>query len=156
MSNPIEKTFMSFKDYIGELEINYKRTSLEQFKIHSSKDVLDFVFLLFEKFIDDHEEFKVIHLNRSNTVKNIEHHSKGFAHASLVHIRTIVRKAILLNTEAVIICHNHPAGNLNPSQEDINVTKKIKEALALFDIKLLDHIILTRESHFSFADEGIL
>jgi DNA repair protein RadC len=82
--------------------------------------------------------------------------SQGGISGSVVDIKIICKYAIECLGCSVILVHNHPSGNRNPSQEDLNITKKIKQALSIFDIGLFDHIILTANSYYSFADEGIL
>lgn len=146
----------NFKDFVGELAVTYTRTSLPQTRIKSSHDVDDFIRPFFDIAMDNHEEFKIIHLNRTNGVVNIEHHTKGTDTASLASVKDIIRNALLIKCHGIIIVHNHPSGTLKPSQQDIALTKKIKTAANYFDIALLDHLVLTRESFFSFADESIL
>lgn len=101
-----------------------------------------------------HEEFWVLYLNNSNKVLSKDQLSKGGITATLVDIRLLFKKAIEISAVAIIICHNHPSGNINPSAEDKVLTKKIKEGGLSLDIKLLDHLIITEKSYFSFADNG--
>lgn len=103
-----------------------------------------------------HEKFCVIYLNQSNKVIFQEFVSSGGVTATIVDIRMILRSAIQHLATAIILGHNHPSGNLNPSNADKDLTKKIKEAAILMDIKVLDHIIVAEQHYFSFADEGIL
>lgn len=146
----------NFKDFIGELKVNYVRTGTKTTKIKNSTDVRDFIFEYYKEIIDDHEEFKVIHLNNRNDVVNVDNNAYGTDTMSLVDIKSIARNSILIKTHSVILIHNHPSGNLDPSEEDVKVTKRIKDALSLFDIRVLDHLILSREGYYSFADNGIL
>lgn len=106
--------------------------------------------------IDHVEEFKVILLNHANRVLGIYQVSSGGITATIADPRNILQAAILSNATSLILCHNHPSGNLKPSQADEILTLKLTEAAKYVDIRVLDHIILTSESHFSFADEGIL
>ena len=101
-----------------------------------------------------HEEFWVLYLNNANEVLSKYQLSKGGITATLVDVRLLFKKAIELSAVAVVICHNHPSGSLNPSREDKKITKKIKEGGLSLDIKLLDHLIITEKSYFSFADNG--
>ena len=101
-----------------------------------------------------HEEFWVLYLNNSNKVLSKDQLSKGGITATLVDVRLLFKKAIEISAVAIIICHNHPSGNINPSAEDKVLTKKIKEGGLSLDIKLLDHLIITEKSYFSFADNG--
>lgn len=79
----------------------------------------------------------------------------GTINASMVFPREIFKEALLLNSPNIILVHNHPSGNLSPSQEDISLTKRIKEAGQLMGVKVLDHIIVTQSDYFSFVQEGI-
>ena len=133
-----------------------KRRQLEIFienpKISSSKKVFSVMQPLIGAL--PHEEFWVLYLNNSNKVLSKDQLSKGGITATLVDVRLLFKKAIEISAVAIIICHNHPSGNTNPSAEDKVLTKKIKEGGLSLDIKLLDHLIITEKSYFSFADNG--
>jgi DNA repair protein RadC len=103
-----------------------------------------------------HEVFAVIFLNRAGRIKHFEIVSQGGLAGTVVDPRIIIKKALAEDAVSLIICHNHPSGNLKPSKADEELTAKIKLAAQYFDIKLLDHIIVSEEGHFSFADEGML
>lgn len=102
------------------------------------------------------EGFKVLYLNRANRAIGIYQVSTGGLTGTVADIRLIMAAAIRLAACAIIIAHNHPSGNLRPSRADEELTQKIKQAGIFLDIKLLDHIILTTDALFSFADEGLL
>lgn len=104
------------------------------------------------------EEFKVILLNRSNKVLGIAPISTGGTSGTVTDVKIILQYALKTNAQGIIICHNHPSGNLNPSESDKRITQKIKNAAEVMDMQLLDHIILIpgEISYYSFADEGIL
>jgi DNA repair protein RadC len=128
--------------------------SKEEHKIGSSKDAFE---LLNEKLADlPHEEFWMILLNRANKVIRMENLSRGGISGTVVDVRLIAKAALEHNTSSVILGHNHPSGNLKPSQTDLDITKKIKEALRLFDINLFDHLIIGDRNYYSFTDEGII
>ena len=146
----------TFKDYVGELKVTYKRTSLPIVKASNSKVCSDFIRPYFDECMDNHEEVKIIHLNRSNGVVNVHELSKGGMHSSIVDIRLILREALQISCVGVVLVHNHPSGNLKASQIDKEITQKLKKACELVDIALLDHIIITREGYLSFADTGLL
>ncbi|WP_088323539.1 RadC family protein [Polaribacter tangerinus] len=142
---------------ITALELGKRRrleTALEKSNIHSSKDAAN----IMQPIIGDlqHEEFWVLFLNNSNKVVAQHQISKGGLTATVVDVRLLFKRALELASVAIIICHNHPSGKLQPSTSDKNITQKIKEASITLDIKLLDHIIITEKTYFSFADEGIL
>jgi DNA repair protein RadC len=103
------------------------------------------------------EEFKILLMNRSNAVLGIMDVSKGGISGTVTDVRIILQAAIKANASGIIVAHNHPSGNLNPSESDSRLTQKIKDAGTLVDIQLLDHLILTTEdSYYSFADNGLL
>lgn len=104
----------------------------------------------------EYEEFWIILLNTANKILSRHKIGQGGINATTVDKRLIVKKALEENATGLIISHNHPSGNLTASNSDKIITAEIKEALALFDIKLLDHIIVADKLYFSFADEGIL
>lgn len=146
----------TFKDYVGELTVQYRRTKSPQTTVKTSRDAEMCLRPIFDDIMDDHEEFKVVHLNNSNGIVNIDHVSSGTDTATVVSVKDLVRNTLLIKCHAVILAHNHPSGNLNASQADLNLTTKIKKALEYFDIRVLDHIILTREGYRSLADNGQL
>jgi DNA repair protein RadC len=102
------------------------------------------------------ETFICIYLNRNSRVLAVVKLSEGATTGTCVDIKHVFKTALDLNASAIIISHNHPSGNLEASQADRQMTHKIKEAGLLFDINLLDHVILTDEGYYSFADNSIL
>lgn len=120
--------------------------------IRSSRDARH----LFSHLLVDinHEEFYVAYLNRANMVIEIPCISRGGVSATVVDVRMLVKKAILLQASNVIVAHNHPSGNLQPSEEDKTLTEQIVKGLAYFDIHLIDHLIYAGNQVLSFSDEG--
>lgn len=102
------------------------------------------------------EEFWVILLNRANTIISKKRISQGGVASTVVDVKIILKYAIDELASSIVLFHNHPSGNTNPSNEDKLITQKIKTSLQFMDINLLDHLIITQQSYFSFADEGIL
>ena len=100
------------------------------------------------------EQFKILYLNNYNQVIGLYPHSQGSITGTLIDIRLILAAALHCGAVAIIIAHNHPSSNTTPSQTDKDLTNKITKASNLMDIKLLDHIILTKDDYYSFADEG--
>jgi DNA repair protein RadC len=98
----------------------------------------------------------VVFLNRSNKINHFEIISQGGITGTVADPRIILRKALEENAVSIILCHNHPSGNLKPSRADEDLTSKIKEAASYFDIRVLDHIIVSEEGYYSFADEGMI
>ncbi|MCG8697589.1 MAG: DNA repair protein RadC [Bacteroidales bacterium] len=117
--------------------------------------------VVFELFYSDladlpHEEFWVAFTNRSNKLIEKMKISQGGIAGTVLDVRIIMKKALDVYASSIILCHNHPSGNLNASQDDIDVTKRIKAAAAMFDITVLDHIIIGDSRYMSFADEGLI
>jgi DNA repair protein RadC len=102
------------------------------------------------------EIFAVVFLNRANKINHFEIISQGGMTGTVADPRIILKKALEMDAVNIILCHNHPSGSLKPSRADEELTAKIKEASSYFDIKVLDHIIVSEEGYFSFADRGIL
>lgn len=102
------------------------------------------------------EVFAVIFLNKANKVNHFEIISSGGITGTVADPRVILKKALEENAVSIILCHNHPSGSLRPSRADEELTAKIKEAARYFDIKVIDHIIVSEDGYYSFADEGIL
>lgn len=142
---------------VAAMELGRRRRSseaLEKKKISSSTSVFE---LLQPKIGElPHEEFWILYLNNSNKVIQDLPLSKGGITGTLVDIRLAFKQALNLGATSVILVHNHPSGNLNPSAADKQLTQKFKTAGESLDIKVLDHIIITEKSYFSFADEGLL
>lgn len=142
---------------ITALEIGVRKAhqaALEKPVINSSKIAYE---LLRGKLGDlNQEEFHIILLNRANKLITIEKTSEGGISQTVVDQRVIFRKALNVNASAIILAHNHPSGNLNPSQADIDITKKIEKSGNLIGIELLDHLIVSATAYYSFKNEGIL
>ncbi len=102
------------------------------------------------------EEFWAIFLNNSNKVIHTSQLTQGGISQSIVDVRVLFKTALENFSTGVIIAHNHPSGSMKPSKEDLNITQKIKEAGKVLSIQLLDHIIITQHSYFSFSDAGLL
>jgi DNA repair protein RadC len=142
---------------LAALELGRRRknsVSLKKEKITSSKEVYE----LFQPLLSDipHEEFWILLLNRSNCVIDKNRISQGGIAGTVIDARIILRNALEKLASGLILCHNHPSGNPKPSEADISITHKLKDAAVMMDIKLLDHIIVADTNYFSFADEGII
>jgi DNA repair protein RadC len=144
---------------IAEVELIYKSKvkASERPKLNDSRDCYN----LFLKLWDDGkinlvEQFKMLFLNRANRVVGFLEVSSGGITGTIADPRIILVGALKVLACSIVICHNHPSANLSPSKADQDLTKKIKHACAFHDIKLLDHIILSDEGYYSFADEGLL
>jgi DNA repair protein RadC len=142
---------------IAALELGRRRRESEiavKQQINGSKDVFEY----FHANLSDtqYEEFWLLLLNRANKIIKKVIISEGGISGTVADPKRIFKTAIENNASSIILCHNHPSGNLKPSEADIKLTKKLKEAGALMDISVLDHIIVGEEKFFSFADEGII
>jgi DNA repair protein RadC len=122
--------------------------------LNSSKEAAQFIQpLLADETI---EKFYLLYLNRSGRLLNVECISSGGVSGTVVDPKVIFKKAIENNAVSIILCHNHPSGNLKPSQADIDITKKLFKAGELIDIAVHDHLIVANTGYFSFADEGLI
>lgn len=139
------------------LELGRRRQQsvvLERTTIRNSKEIASYLQATLQDF--HYELFAVIFLNRANKIKHFEVISRGGITGTVADPRMILKKALENGATSIILSHNHPSGNLNPSKADEELTQKIKMAAIYFDIKVLDHIIVSEEGYFSFADEGML
>ncbi|MBD09460.1 MAG: hypothetical protein CMC68_01715 [Flavobacteriaceae bacterium] len=123
-------------------------------KITSSRSVFDVMQPVLGEL--PHEEFWILYLNNSNKVIQKNQLSKGGITGTLVDVRLVLKSALEVGATSLILCHNHPSGTLKPSQADKDITQKLKTAAQSLDIKVLDHLIITEKTYFSFADDGIL
>ena len=142
---------------VAALELGRRRRqseSLQRQTITSSSDAFE----LMQPIVGDlaYEEFWVITLNRSNKVKRTLCISEGGVEGTVADPKKIFKMALEDNASGVILCHNHPSGALRPSENDVKITRKCKEAGAFLELPVLDHLIVGHETYFSFADEGLL
>jgi len=144
----------TYKTTVPELSLRYTKTDFPKAKIGNSKDSADFIRQFYCDDINIYESFFVLLLTRSNTTKGFAKISQGGTCGTVVDVKIIAKYAVDCLASACVIAHNHPSGNVNPSDSDIKISKKIKEAMALLDIAVLDSVILTEESYYSLADNG--
>lgn len=141
---------------VSALEIGRRRQSeniKEISKISSSKDV----YKIFLSLLSDlpYEEFWILLLSRNNKIIGKEKISKGGLSSTIVDIKFIIKSALNKLASSIVLVHNHPSGNLKPSKSDIDLTTKIKAAAKLLDIIVFDHLIISNEGYYSFADNGL-
>ncbi len=142
---------------IAALELGRRRQSADLFKrpsIRSSRDAARILQPLFADF--RHEVFVVLFLNTANEVMHYEMVSQGGLKGTIVDPKIVMRKALEQDAVSIVLCHNHPSGNLSPSTADRALTKKLYAAARLLDIEILDHLIVSSRGFFSFADEGLI
>jgi len=142
---------------IAALEMGKRRqksTVLERKQIKSSHDGYAF----FQPIIGDlpHEEFWMLILDRSNKIMGSERVSIGGVAGTVADVKIIFKKALDCLASSIIVAHNHPSGNLRPSEADKSLTKKVYQAGKILDVSVLDHLIITENGYFSFADEGMM
>ncbi len=139
------------------LELGRRRQAagfLEKPQVSSSTDIARYLQTLLADY--PHEVFAVIFLNQANKINHFEIISEGGITGTVADPRIILKKALQEDAVSLVLCHNHPSGSLRPSRADEALTQKIKEAARYFDIRLLDHIIVSNEGFFSFTDQGLL
>ncbi|TPE43979.1 JAB domain-containing protein [Pontibacter mangrovi] len=145
-------------ELLAEVELAYKSKlkPSERTKITCSTDIYTYLTKIYGDNIAHVEYFYVILLNRANHVLGWNIISKGGVAGTVADPKIILQAALLANASSIILAHNHPSGNTKPSSADIQLTKKVKQAGEFMDMPILDHVILTEEGYYSFADEGIL
>ena len=142
---------------VAEVELSYKNNVPynERGKIQGADDAYRVLLNTHDdNTIDYTESFRVVYLNQCNQVLGVKTISTGGLTNSLVDVRTIMQGALLTNAVAIILGHNHPSGNAKPSDADVKITTQIAKAGKMLDIRVLDHIIYTRENFYSFNNEG--
>jgi len=142
---------------VNEIKLSYSRKGNCERSISSSIDAVDVFREHFDaEQMDYRESFFALFLDQANKVLGIKKISECGISSTLVDVRIIMQAALLCNASGIIVSHNHPSGNLKPSTSDIKITSQIKDAAKILSMTLLDHVILTSDSHFSFADEGMI
>lgn len=145
-------------DYkVAEVELSYKNRVpyKERKKVLTSEDAYNILVNNHnDDTIDYKETFKVLYLNQASQVVGCFTLSQGGITATYVDVRNVMQGALLTNAVAIVLAHNHPSGNTRPSREDDRITNQVTKAGELLNIRVLDHIIFTREQFYSYADEG--
>lgn len=141
---------------LPEIKLTKKPSEFIKVQITSSKDCEQCLRNFFFNDLEIYESFFLLLLDRANNTIGYVKISQGGIFGTTVDVKLIAKYAIESLASSVILCHNHPSGSTKPSENDINMTKKISNVLNLFDCKVLDHIILTVDSYYSFADEGLI
>ncbi len=141
---------------LAEIQVSYHPKSSDKPQIKTSQDAYELIKPLYNEDIMQYKEiFMVLFLNRSNRVLGYHEHSIGSDTGTVVSVKQIIGIALKVNASGLILVHNHPSGSTKPSSADIEITKRIKEAAGLFEIKVLDHLIIG-DGYYSFADYGIV
>jgi DNA repair protein RadC len=138
------------------LELKKNQTNFPKTKINSSELAADFIRGFYSDDIGIFESFFILLLDRANNTTGYAKISQGGVAGTIIDVKIIAKYAVDFLSSNVILAHNHPSGQLFPSDQDLTMTKKVKQALELLDVQVLDHIILTEEGYYSFSDEGTL
>ena len=142
---------------VSEIKLTYSNKNSTEEYIKTQEDAYKCFYAHWDlSTIELQEQAKVIYLNRANRVLGIYNLSTGSTSGTTIDIKLILATAIKANASGIILAHNHPSGTLKPSQNDIKITEKLSEASKLFDIRLLDHIIITKNSYLSMESESLL
>ena len=153
-----EETIKESKTYVSKVSVSLVREELsfERTTISCPEDVFNLGFLRKEFDLADREKFVVLHLNAKNAVISYEVVSIGTLNSSLVHPREVFKAAILSNAGSIILCHNHPSGDTDPSNDDLALTKRLVDAGKLLGIEVLDHVIFANSRFMSLKERNIL
>ncbi len=147
----------TYKQNVPELYLGRKKSEAQKVKIFSSKDSADYFRQIWdEDTLEFCESCIVIYLNRANNTIGWYKISQGGMNATVVDVKLILAGALKSGASGLIIAHNHPSGNLSPSNADDKLTSNLVAACKIMDITMLDHVILTEKGHYSYADEGTL
>lgn len=138
------------------ISVKQEQTKFKNVKITSPHDANNIIRQFYHDDLTLYESFFVLLLNKANNTIAYAKISQGGVTGTVVDPIIVAKYAVDCLASAVILAHNHPSGNIKPSEPDIKITNKIKEALNLFDVKVLDHLIITENEYFSFANEGKL
>lgn len=141
---------------LAEIKVQYRTLGTYRPAIKSSETTAQVIRPYFDDSIEHKELFYAIFLSRSNSVLAIMKVSEGGRACTIVDVPIIMQGLILSNASGLIVAHNHPSGNANPSEADKKLTTQIKSACKLIGFEFLDHMILTKDTYTSFADEGLL
>lgn len=142
---------------VAEIKVSYNLPNGNRVKIQDSNTLYKIALQHWNMdTIEMQEEIKVLLFNRANEVLGIYELSKGGISGTVLDVKLLLSVALKCLASGIALVHNHPSGNLKPSEADISVTKKVKEACAYLDLTLLDHIIISKEDYFSFSDNGSL
>ncbi|WP_339622521.1 JAB domain-containing protein [uncultured Winogradskyella sp.] len=142
---------------ISEISVSYSNGKNDKLKVRNSKESFEILLDSWNKnTLELQEEFKVLLLNRSNTVLGVYPMAKGGVAGVIIDAKLVFSVALKCNASSIIIAHNHPSCNLKPSEADVNITKKLKQAGQYLDIVLLDHLIVTKDDFYSFSDNGLI
>jgi DNA repair protein RadC len=137
-------------------ELRKNQTDFPKIKIEDATDAAEFIKQFYQGDIEIYESFFLLLLNINNQTIGYAKISQGGVASTVVDVKIIAKYVVDSLATGIILAHNHPSGNLNPSSSDISITSKVKEAMKLFDVQVVDHIIVTADSFYSFANNGLM
>ncbi len=141
---------------LAEIQVSYHPNTCDKPQINSSQDAYELIKPLYNEDILQYKEiFMVLYLNRSNRVLGYHIHSIGSDIGTVISVKQVIGIALKVNSCSLILVHNHPSGNTKPSEQDIELTKRIKDAAGLFEIQVLDHLIIG-DGYYSMSDHGVI
>lgn len=136
------------------ININYDKCFGEERKISNYNELINY--LSFNMSFKEREVFKVLYFNSKNVLIKEEDLFLGTIDKTIIYVREIMKNILKYNAKSIIIVHNHPSGDFQPSKEDKEITEKIKEILKFFEVRLSDHIIISKKGHYSFLEKGLI
>lgn len=145
-----------YNDYLDKITLVREPSQIESHTITSSDVAQNFLEPFFDDVKDVQEKFVAVFLNKANKTVGVKTIGTGGRSGVMVDVAIIAKYALDTLCSGVIVCHNHPSGNLKPSKADLKITKELESALKLFKISLLDHLILVNNSHLSFSDKDLI
>ncbi len=148
---------ITYKSLLPEITLKYKKGDYKKVKIVSSLNLFELFNELYDMdTFEISESVIIIYLNQANNTLGWQKHSNGGSCQALIDIRLIMVTALQVGARSIVLSHNHPSGQMKPSEEDKSITRKVKEAADTLQLTLLDHIIMTENGYYSFSDEGLL
>jgi len=156
VTNQNIKAMKTYKAFIPKISLTKEPTNFKKVKITNAKDAYDFSLNFWKTDIELFESFFLLILNRANNTIGYVKISQGGCVGTVVDVKLICKYMIESLSSGCIVFHNHPSGNLEPSEADKKITQKIKSALNILDINLIDHVISTKNGYYSFNDNGIM
>jgi len=141
---------------VHQFSLKLKKCNIEPIKVTCSNDLNNFFKAIYSKLDTYRETVTAVYLDSENKTIGYEIHSIGGLSGCFIDRRLILATAITSGATNIALCHNHPSGNIRPSESDKDVTAKLLKAAKILDIRFLDHIIITEQSYFSFADDGLM
>ena len=146
----------TYKSTVSEFKLAFNKTKFVKVKIQSSRDAVEYARQFYHEDLNIYESSFIMLLNRANNIIGYAKISQGGIAGTVIDVKIVAKYAIDSLASGIILFHNHPSGNLIPSDSDKNITRIVKNTLNIFDCNLVDHCIITDTEYYSFADSGDL